>query len=170
MDLSEVIDAYILESEELLRDMENILLEMEKKHPTEEDLNALFRSVHTIKGTSGMFGFDQTVKFTHKVENLLDDVRAGKVAFTKTLADILLKAKDQLDYLVTAEPKKDVSNERIQMGKEILDAIEPFLKAVPRTQIEIKKEEASHFESAKQSTGTSHYLISSQTIGLSIRS
>jgi two-component system chemotaxis sensor kinase CheA len=127
MDLSEVIDAYLLESEELLREMESILLEMEKKKPSKDELNALFRSVHTIKGTSGMFGFEQTVKFTHKIENLLDDVREGKVPFSKTLADLLLKAKDQLDYLVQEEPKKTISEERLRIGKEILLALEPFL-------------------------------------------
>ena len=127
MDLSEVIDAYIIESKELLVNMEEILLDMEKKNPTSEDLNALFRSVHTIKGTAGMFGFDQTVKFAHKVENLLDDVREGKVKYTKQLTDLLLQVKDQLDYLVQAEPIKNISDERTKIGQNLLSSIEPLL-------------------------------------------
>jgi two-component system chemotaxis sensor kinase CheA len=160
LDLSEVIDAYILESEELLRDMENILLEMEKKKPTEDDLNALFRAVHTIKGTSGMFGFEQTVKFTHKVENLLDDIRAGKVGFSKILADLLLRSKDQLDYLVTAEPKKEISAERITMGEEILEAIEPFLKGTSPNKNDDQVKVNNPPAALPTNSGTGSYLIS----------
>ncbi|TGL57332.1 chemotaxis protein CheA [Leptospira ognonensis] len=161
MDLSEVIDAYVIESTELLGEMENILLEMEKKAPSEDDLNALFRAVHTIKGTSGMFGFDQTVKFTHKVENLLDDVRSGKVKFTKTLTDLLLKAKDHIDYLVVAEPKQNVTEARILIGKEILEGIQPFLSESTQETIPIlTKEVKAATEPTLGEAGFPNYLIS----------
>ncbi len=161
MDLSEVIDAYIIESSELLRDMESILLDMEKKTPSSDDLNALFRAVHTIKGTSGMFGFDETVKFTHTLENLLDEVRSGNIPFSPSMADILLKAKDQLDYLVDAEPKKNVTDERKTKSKQILDAIKPFFvnqKSPQPNQIEI---DTSTKTKLTPKEGTfSNYLIS----------
>jgi two-component system chemotaxis sensor kinase CheA len=167
MDLSEVIDAYILESEELLRDMESILLDMEKKSPSSDDLNALFRAVHTIKGTAGMFGFEETVKFTHKVENLLDDVREGKVTFTKDLADLLLRAKDQLEYLVTAETKKDISDERRTLGLSILKEIEPLLekqKASNQTESDVKSTATSNaiqnVSTQSSDSGFPYYLIS----------
>lgn len=162
MDLSEVIEAYGIESSELLGEMENILLEMEKKAPSEDDLNALFRAVHTIKGTSGMFGFEQTVKFTHKVENLLDDVRSGKVKFTKTLTDLLLKAKDHIAYLVEAEPKQAVSEDRVLIGKEILAGIQPFLSEAGKETIPILKKEVKleTEPSFVESSGFPTYLIS----------
>ncbi|MDZ4727120.1 MAG: chemotaxis protein CheA [Leptospira sp.] len=164
MDLSEVIDAYIIESKELLVNMEEILLDMEKKNPTSEDLNALFRSVHTIKGTAGMFGFDQTVKFAHKVENLLDDVREGKVNYTKQLTDLLLQVKDQLDYLVQAEPIKNISDERTKIGQNLLSSIEPLL-AVNNSKetISIQNEKLDSIQSQNSNSPSlvnSNYLIS----------
>ncbi|XDD47969.1 chemotaxis protein CheA [Leptospira sp. WS39.C2] len=127
MDLTEVIDAYLVESEELLRDMEKILLHTESSLPTDDDLNAIFRVVHTIKGTAGMFGFESTVSFTHVVENLLDDLRSHEIQFHPSLTEILLKAKDHLSFLVVAETKGQISNDKISYGLSILEEMKPYL-------------------------------------------
>lgn len=127
MDLSEVIDAYLVESEELLRDMESILLRTESSLPSDDDLNAIFRAVHTIKGTAGMFGFDATVSFTHVVENLLDELRSHTIPFQTSLTELLLKAKDHLHFLVAEETKGKIPSEKIVLGQTILDAMKPYL-------------------------------------------
>lgn len=127
MDLSEVIDAYLVESEELLRDMESILLRTESSLPSDDDLNAIFRAVHTIKGTAGMFGFDATVSFTHVVENLLDELRSHTIPFQTSLTELLLKAKDHLNFLVAEETKGKIPSEKIVLGQTILDAMKPYL-------------------------------------------
>ncbi|MGE8719755.1 chemotaxis protein CheA [Leptospira terpstrae] len=129
MDLTEVIDAYLVESEEFLRDMESILLRTEVSIPTDEDLNAIFRAVHTIKGTAGMFGFDSTVKFTHVVENLLDQLRSHEIPFKPELTEILLKTKDHLSYLVAEETKGKIPESKIVIGNQILDLMKPFQKS-----------------------------------------
>ncbi|MCW7462491.1 chemotaxis protein CheA [Leptospira limi] len=129
MDLSEVIDAYLVESDELLREMEAILLRTESSLPDDEDLNAIFRAVHTIKGTAGMFGYESTVSFTHVVENLLDELRSHVIAFHPSLTEILLKAKDHLSFLVSEETKGKISNEKISFGQLILDEMKPFLQS-----------------------------------------
>ncbi|EMY68868.1 chemotaxis protein CheA [Leptospira vanthielii] len=126
MDLTEVIDAYLVESDEFLRDMEAILLRTEVSSPTDEDLNAIFRAVHTIKGTAGMFGFESTVKFTHVVENLLDRLRAHEIPFQQELTEILLKAKDHLSYLVNEETKGKIPESKITHGNSILELMKPF--------------------------------------------
>lgn len=126
MDLTEVIDAYLVESEEFLRDMEAILLRTEVSTPNDEDLNAIFRAVHTIKGTAGMFGFESTVKFTHVVENLLDQLRSHEIPFKQELTEILLKAKDHLSYLVAEETKGKIPEAKIIFGNTILDLMKPF--------------------------------------------
>lgn len=128
MDLTEVIDAYLVESEEFLRDMEAILLRTEVSTPNDEDLNAIFRAVHTIKGTAGMFGFESTVKFTHVVENLLDQLRSHEIPFKQELTEILLKAKDHLSYLVAEETKGKIPEAKIIFGNTILDLMKPFQK------------------------------------------
>ncbi|BDA79012.1 chemotaxis protein CheA [Leptospira kobayashii] len=147
MDLSEVIDAYFNESDELLRDMESILLRMEKETPDSDSLNALFRAVHTIKGTSGMFSFEETVKFTHIVENLLDDLREFKIPFHKQLTEILLNAKDHLEYLVHTEPKSEITKDRLESGKAILDSLSPYLKKVSTAEKPASEEKSETIES-----------------------
>ncbi|EMJ87143.1 Hpt domain-containing protein [Leptospira meyeri] len=126
MDLTEVIDAYLVESDEFLREMEAILLRTETSTPSEEDLNAIFRAVHTIKGTAGMFGFESTVKFTHVVENLLDRLRSHEIKFQTELTEILLKAKDHLAYLVAEETKGNIPESKINHGNSILDLMKPY--------------------------------------------
>ncbi|PJZ45766.1 chemotaxis protein CheA [Leptospira brenneri] len=128
MDLTEVIDAYLVESEEFLRDMEAILLRTEVSTPSDDDLNAIFRAVHTIKGTAGMFGFDSTVKFTHVVENLLDGLRSHEIPFAEGLTEILLNAKDHLSYLVLEETKGKIPESKVVHGNSILDQMKPYLK------------------------------------------
>ncbi|MCW7492301.1 chemotaxis protein CheA [Leptospira sp. 2 VSF19] len=154
MDLTEVIDAYLVESEEFLRDMEAILLRTEKTSPTEEDLNAIFRAVHTIKGTAGMFGFESTVKFTHVVENLLDRLRSHEIPFHQDLTEILLNAKDHLSYLVNEETKGTIPESKIQIGNSILASMKPFQNSDPENSLkkEIPTEKEKQAE-AKDSLG-----------------
>ncbi|MCU0822995.1 MAG: chemotaxis protein CheA, partial [Spirochaetes bacterium] len=80
--------------------MEASLLQLEKESTDEESINSLFRAVHTIKGSSGMFGFEEIEKFTHIVENLLDDVRKGVVEVDEDLMAILLDSHDYIQKLV----------------------------------------------------------------------
>lgn len=149
MDLTEVIDAYLVESEEFLRDMEAILLRTEKSSPTEDDLNAIFRAVHTIKGTAGMFGFDSTVKFTHVVENLLDRLRSHEIPFQQDLTEILLKAKDHLSYLVIEETKGKIPDSKILIGNSIIELMKPFQN--PESENSLKKEIHKDNEAVRKS-------------------
>lgn len=144
MDLTEVIDAYLVESDEFLRDMEAILLRTEKSSPTEDDLNAIFRAVHTIKGTAGMFGFESTVKFTHVVENLLDRLRSHEIPFQQELTEILLNAKDHLSYLVNEETKGKIPESKILIGDSILESMKPF--QIPDSEISLQKENQEDIE------------------------
>ncbi len=128
MNLEEIIDAYLVESDEFLREMESILLKTENKNPSSEDLNAIFRAVHTIKGTAGMFGFQETVKFTHILENFLDSLRSGSIPFSSSMTDNLLKANDFLSFLVLEEHKGNLSKEKLESGKEILNTFKPYLE------------------------------------------
>lgn len=128
MNLEEIVEAYLVESEEFLRDMETILLKTEKSKPSAEDLNAIFRAVHTIKGTAGMFGFQETVQFTHILENFLDSLRSNHIAFSTSMTDGLLQAKDFLSYLVLEEHKGNLSKEKLDFGQNILNLFKPYLE------------------------------------------
>ncbi len=81
--------------------MESGLLPLEG-NPHAEQLNAIFRGAHSIKGASGTFGFDQVMRFTHAMESLLDEMRGGRVLASRTRIDLLLSALDVLRRLLDA--------------------------------------------------------------------
>jgi two-component system chemotaxis sensor kinase CheA len=83
----------------MLDEMERCLLEMEKNTEDTETINALFRSIHTIKGSSGMFGFHEIEKFTHVVENILDRFRKGEISMDTTLSTTLFECHDCIQEL-----------------------------------------------------------------------
>ncbi|MFH2113019.1 MAG: Hpt domain-containing protein, partial [Spirochaetota bacterium] len=84
------------EAEELLSQLEDVLLELET-HPDDSELiNAAFRAVHTIKGSAGMFGFENAGRFTHDLENLLDACRGGLRAVDSQVIDLSLRARDKI--------------------------------------------------------------------------
>ncbi|RHX90463.1 chemotaxis protein CheA [Leptospira stimsonii] len=100
MDLSEVRDTFVSESLELLSSMESNLLKLEKDPKNSECVHSVFRAIHTIKGTSGMFGYEPIEKFTHEVETLLDRIRSGKQNLTKEGTEFLFLACDHIRNMV----------------------------------------------------------------------
>ncbi len=94
------LDTFQEESSELLQDMEDILLQLEQSAGDPEVLNSLFRAAHTIKGSSGIFGFDHIVAFTHVVENVLDRMRDGIVTIDEKLVALLLESRDHIIQLI----------------------------------------------------------------------
>ena len=110
-DFAQFQDAFFEEAAEHLAIVEEGLLALEQ-HPEDRDLlNKIFRSAHSIKGTSGMFGFNAVAQFTHKMETLLDLLRNGQKVVTPQIADLLLKATDCLKTLIDASKGGSVVDE-----------------------------------------------------------
>tara|TARA_R110001606_G_scaffold337046_1_gene485007 strand:+ start:11108 stop:13198 length:2091 start_codon:yes stop_codon:yes gene_type:complete len=97
MDISEFYDTFFEEAEELLGDMEAHLLDLNVDDPDVEQLNAIFRAAHSIKGGAGTFGFEALLRTTHLLENLLDHARRGRIALRRDIVDTFLEAKDMLN-------------------------------------------------------------------------
>ena len=114
-DFSQFQDAFFEEAAEHLAIVEDGLLQLEQ-HPEDLDLlNKIFRSAHSIKGTSGMFGFNAVAQFTHKMETLLDLLRNGQKVVTPVIADLLLKSTDCLKTLIdAAKSGSAVDDETVQ--------------------------------------------------------
>ncbi|OQS30474.1 chemotaxis protein CheA [Chromobacterium violaceum] len=102
MDLEQALQTFLEESRELLDEMESILLDVEAEQTSAEQLNALFRTMHTIKGSAGLFGLDAIVRFTHQAENLLDQLRDGKLKLDDELVGLLLRCHDHVKMLIQA--------------------------------------------------------------------
>jgi two-component system chemotaxis sensor kinase CheA len=97
MHYDQSIDIFIAESRDLLQDMEAALLAaVGGQGLNAEQINAIFRAAHTIKGSAGLFGFDHIVAFTHVLENVLERLRAGKLTIDAAIVGELLASRDHL--------------------------------------------------------------------------
>ena len=94
------------EAFELLDAMEAALLELDPGTPNAEAINSVFRVAHSIKGGSGMFSFTEVASFTHTLETLLDELRAGRMPVTRPTIDLLLKSTDVLRGMLQATQRK----------------------------------------------------------------
>ena len=99
-ELEQFKQTYFDECTELLTQAEEHLLALEDGSGDLEDLHAIFRCVHSIKGGAGAFGFTRLVEFTHTFETLLDDMREGRVAVGAGIMRVVLSGFDVLSDLV----------------------------------------------------------------------
>jgi two-component system chemotaxis sensor kinase CheA len=96
LDLKQFYETFFDEADELLAEMELLLLDLDASSPDIEQLNAIFRAAHSIKGGAATFGFTILTETTHLLENLLDGIRRGETALRPDMIDIFLEAKDVL--------------------------------------------------------------------------
>ncbi len=130
--IHDAIGLFFTESREMLDDMETYLLNLEKDPDDSESINALFRTAHTIKGSSGMFGLADIEKFTHSVENVLDNFRNGKIAISQNFIGLLLDCHDFIKILIDTFEKneKAVLNEDIEIQRDaLLASLSEFSKS-----------------------------------------
>jgi len=96
IDISQFFQVFFDEAEELLAEMERLLLAVDVDAPDAEDLNAIFRTAHSVKGGASTFGVTDMTEVTHILETLLDRIRKGEMALTSEHVDAFLAAKDIL--------------------------------------------------------------------------
>jgi two-component system, chemotaxis family, sensor kinase CheA len=102
IDMSQFYQVFFEETGEHLASMENLLLTLDIDNPDAEQLNAIFRAAHSIKGSSGTFGFTDLAEVTHILENLLDRIRKGELNLREDMIDAFLDAGDVLKGLLAA--------------------------------------------------------------------
>lgn len=102
IDLSRFHRTFFEESFEGLDVMEAALLNLDPARVDSETINGIFRAAHSIKGGAGTFGFEAIASFTHLLETLLDEMRAGKRAITTPDTELMLRAVDALRGLLSA--------------------------------------------------------------------
>ncbi|MBW7903563.1 MAG: chemotaxis protein CheA [Rhodocyclaceae bacterium] len=120
---SQALATFAEEARELIAQMEEILLRAEEGGCRDDDLHALFRCAHTLKGSGGLFGLDEVVRFTHVVENVLDRLRKGEIGFTSDLITVLLESQDQIDAIVHASLDGGVGAEAVQRSDALIDRL-----------------------------------------------
>ena len=124
MNLDDALKTFVIESRELLENMEEALLKVEQSPDDADLINAIFRAAHTIKGSAGLFGLDHVVAFTHNAENVLDMVRAAELRITSELVALLLETCDHMGALIDHveagnAPPEEVGNR----SRELIDKL-----------------------------------------------
>ncbi len=102
MELNDFSQIFFSEAEELLAEMEQHLLQLDIAFPDIEQLNAIFRAAHSLKGGAGTFGFDALQQTTHLLENLLDEARSGQRQLNRAMINLLLESKDIMQNQLAA--------------------------------------------------------------------
>lgn len=126
IDMRQFHAVFFEESQEHLDEMEQLLLALDITTPDAEMLNSIFRAAHSIKGGSGIFGFEALASATHILEGLLDKIRKGQLIITAPMVDIFLLAVDQLkDILDVYRSGEAVDSSRVQQLTQQLEVITP---------------------------------------------
>ncbi|MDA7818190.1 chemotaxis protein CheA [Sulfurimonas sp.] len=153
--MSDDLQLFDEDAQEQLDFMEAALVNMQDNGVNDDDIGALFRSMHTIKGTAGMFGFDDVVGFAHIAENLLSDVREGKVVLTEPMVEIFLLSKDHTSKLISlAIDSTEMPPEVKEANDELLSKLSSYL---PSSLDEIPSDETKeHISAELDSSGIWH--------------
>ncbi|TNC99787.1 MAG: two-component system, chemotaxis family, sensor kinase CheA [Gallionellaceae bacterium] len=102
IDITQFYQVFFEEAAEHLATMESLLLGLDIADPSDDDLNAIFRAAHSIKGGSGTFGFNDMVEVTHVLENLLDKLRKHEKQLTDEMVNVFLEAGDVINMQLAA--------------------------------------------------------------------
>ena len=100
--LEQLSSVFFDEANELLDNLEEQLLTLSDNPTDAETISAVFRAMHTIKGSAAMFGYNDISAFTHEVESALDQVRNGIIPVEPDLIDLTLKARDHIRVMLGA--------------------------------------------------------------------
>jgi len=105
------IETFRQEAQELLEEIEQGLLDLAHRPGDRDLVDAVFRGLHTLKGSGAMFGFDALAAFTHHCETAFDRVRKGEVAATPELVGAVLAAQDHMRALAEGRPASEATGE-----------------------------------------------------------
>ncbi|MGC8824235.1 MAG: chemotaxis protein CheA [Bacteroidales bacterium] len=148
---------FIEEAFLLLDQLEQTLLELEQNFQNTELIHAAFRAMHTLKGTSSMYGFESMSEFTHQLESIYQKIRDNKLELTKNIIDISLKSVDHLRQLLQDEHliKQENKSTHSVLLKEVLQLQNALNADIPSPTIE----ENQTFESNQSSIHTYQILL-----------
>ena len=124
IDMSQFYQVFFEESAELLEEMERLLLELDVAEPAMDDLNAIFRTAHSIKGGSATFGFNEITETTHILESLLDKLRNGELQLLREMVDVFLKSVDVIRMqLAGRQFESEVDTEAVEAIRQSLSEL-----------------------------------------------
>jgi two-component system chemotaxis sensor kinase CheA len=135
IDLSQFFQVFFEEAGENLESLEQKLLTLDIENPDEEELNAIFRCAHSVKGGAATFGFADVAELTHQMETLLDKLRRHELAPTAAMVDVLLASGDALKAQLARHQGNGASeidtSELLFSIRNLVDGGQPLTVSVP---------------------------------------
>ncbi len=133
-EMAEILESFIVESNEILETLGQNLLALEKNPEDSELHNVIFRAVHTLKGTSSFLGFDQTTALAHVFEDVLNKIRRGELKVSSEKMDVMFEAYDLLKELMRRIETHN--NDPIDLA-DILERLKAI--SIPGGDVQVKK-------------------------------
>ncbi len=122
--MEELLQDFLMEAGELLSDVDNKLVELEKRPGDKSLLNDIFRGFHTIKGGAGFLNVNELVELCHRTENLFDKLRTAELTLTPDIMDVIMAAtgvvRDMFGHLGQAQVPPPAE-------KHLLDALDAVI-------------------------------------------
>lgn len=117
-DMKELVGDFLVETNEIIENLDQDLVELEQRQDDLDLLNKIFRGAHTMKGSSSFLGFDKLSGITHHAEEILNKLRKGEIRVTREIMDVLLEFVD-----ITKKIVQDIEN-----GTDTADATDVIKK------------------------------------------
>ncbi len=138
--MNEELQLFLEDMDEQLSIMESTLLDISEISLDDVDkemIDKLFRAMHTMKGNAGIFNYEKIVEFAHAAENLLDEIRNGKINLTRDMVDTFLLINDHSKVLIDIYTKdNEMDEEQLEHHDYLLGLISDFLEKSPNEQDE----------------------------------
>ena len=112
MDVSQYLEIFIDETQEHIQTLNDQLMIMEQEPENPDAINEIFRAAHSLKGMAGTMGYKRMQHLTHMMENVLSEIRNGKIGVSAMLADVLFQCLDAIEgYLANIQESADEGTE-----------------------------------------------------------
>jgi two-component system chemotaxis sensor kinase CheA len=149
-----LLEQFLSEARDLLEATGKKLMQLEDAPTDQGILNELFRSVHTLKGNSGLFTFPEMTRVLHAAEDLLGMVRSGHAVYSRDLADRLLEAMDYVGLLLSEiETTEKIDPSRAMESQHLAEALRKLMPSLTPNE-----------DTAAGSSGTSPVAADGQTL------
>ncbi len=126
----EILQDFLVEAGELLEQLGEQLVELEKSPQDKDLLNAVFRNFHTVKGGAGFLGLDALVEVCHNAEDVFNLLRTGERTVDTALMDVVLRAYDAVNSMIDSVRAGEVAE---HADPEIISQLVKFVNGEPVT-------------------------------------
>ena len=134
--MNPAVQSFLTEAAEILETLDDYLLALEQAPQDADGVAAVFRALHTLKGSGGMFGFARMAGLLHYLEDAFDRVRTGSLAVTPELIGLALEARDTVETLLADGPDGDPTPSLPEAARDLLTRIEAWAGGTVATNVE----------------------------------